>query len=187
MQVGPAKRATGSGSYPARMSNLLYRLFRIGKMPKAMRETADSELAICEAEGIGVVISRRGKGPGFRASASKSWSSGAFAVTPRRVLGSIGSTKIVDVPFDVGGASNPASLDLREDGLHVNVDMSAMAVPGVEGQMSFHFRAPLGTEGPRSVSGNVAVVPSVDGRRRAHLRWPSEAVTRPGLTAQAPR
>ncbi len=119
---------------------LFYRLFRSGALPPALRQELQSDPALFETEGVSVVIRRDGRAPGFRASPSYSWHSGAFAVTPRRILGTVRSRKLVDVPYELARAQGPVSIAVGADGLRVHFDMTAFAIPDVSGTMDIHFK-----------------------------------------------
>jgi hypothetical protein len=127
---------------PARKT-LLYRLFGAGKMPEAVRSEISGETVLFETEGIRVALHRRGRVPGVVAagrSVNIGW--GGFAVTDRRVIGSRGRAKWVDVPFDAVSADGPATLVLDTTGLHVRFDL-ARVHPSCSGEMSMDFREEL--------------------------------------------
>src|SRR5205807_619963 len=69
---------------------------------------------------------------------------GGFAITDRRIIGSSGRGKLVDVPFDIE-TSGPASVTLDGKGLHVHFDLDRVH-PSCHGEMRIEFHQPLADE-----------------------------------------
>jgi hypothetical protein len=123
----------------------LYRWFGVGKLPSAVRDQIGRERVLFEAEGIRVSRRRSGRVPGSMVAGSGvnvGW--GAFAVTDRRVIGTRGSAKLVDVPFDATG-DGPVSFTLDATGLHVEFDLAGVH-PSCSGEMRLHFQEALSPE-----------------------------------------
>ena len=70
-------------------------------MPAVVRADLDGDRVLFETEGVHAVQSFSGHVPGLTSSGSKLLRLGAFAVTDRRVVGTIGGGKVVDVPYEV--------------------------------------------------------------------------------------
>jgi hypothetical protein len=126
---------------PLAMPGLLFKLFGAGKLPQAIREEIAGESVLFETEGIRVTVHRRGRVPGARDAGGVSAGLGGFAVTDRRVIGSSGRGKLVDVPYGVATAG-PATLTLDADGLHVRFDLDRVH-PSCHGELRVEFRQPL--------------------------------------------
>jgi len=123
------------------VTKLLYRLFGAGRMPAAVRAEIAEERVLFEAEGIRVALRRSGRVPGSRVVGGVNVGLGAFAVTDRRVVGSRGRAKWVDVPFDAAG-DGPATLTLDGTGLHVVFDLDRVHGSS-SGEMRIDFRQEL--------------------------------------------
>jgi hypothetical protein len=120
---------------------LLYRLFGVGKLAQIVRDEIANENVLFQTEGIRVSLHRSGHVPGSSVAGGISVGWGGFAVTDRRVVGSRGRVKWVDVPYDVG-AQGPATFTLDPAGLHVNFDL-ARVHPSCGGEMRIDFRQEL--------------------------------------------
>jgi hypothetical protein len=123
------------------MAGLLYKLFRVGRLPQAIRDEIEEESVRFETEGIRVTVHRRGRVPGARDAGGVSAGLGGFAVTDRRVIGASGRGKLVDVPYDAA-SGGPATLKLDADGLHVRFDLDRVH-PSCHGELRVEFRQPL--------------------------------------------
>ena len=120
---------------------LRYKLFKSGAMPDDVRAEIDTEEVLFLDEGISVTVRRRGTAPGFRGSATGKFS-GAFAITTRRIVGTISKTKMIDAAYGAtGGEPKAAQLSIKDDGLHVKVDASVH--PRCTGEIEMHFKAEL--------------------------------------------
>ena len=81
--------------------SLLYRLFRVGAIPAALRAELEGEGLVAADEGIrGWTILRDFAAPGKRFKFRMKSFTGFLAVTEKRVVAWTGKSKIVDVPFD---------------------------------------------------------------------------------------
>lgn len=96
---------------------------------------------IYETEGIHVALHRSGRVPGSVVTGGVAVGWGAFAVTERRVVGSRGRAKLVDVPFDAA-SDGPATLALDEHGVHVTFDLDRVH-PSCRGEMRLDFHADI--------------------------------------------
>ncbi|MFN2593894.1 MAG: hypothetical protein ABR579_03270 [Actinomycetota bacterium] len=124
---------------------LLYRLFKVGKMPDAIRSEIARESVLYEAEGIRVALHRRGRVPGaVVAGGGVSVGLGSLAVTDQRIIGSRGRSKLVDAPYEAK-AEGPVAITLDEHGLHVVFDLDKVH-PSCSGEMKLDFRQELSGE-----------------------------------------
>jgi hypothetical protein len=98
---------------------------------------------LCETEGIRVTVHRVGRVPGVR-DTGVSAMLGGFAVTDRRVIGSSGGAKIVDVPYEFA-SGGPATMALNATGLHVHFDLDRVH-PLCQGSMRIEYKHPLTEE-----------------------------------------
>lgn len=120
------------------MPGLFFKLFGAGKMPDAIRDEIAGDHVLHEAQGIRVAMRRSGHVPGSSVAGGVNAGLGSFAVTERRVVGSRGRAKWVDVPFDASG-EGPATLTLDASGLHVVFDLDRVH-PSCHGEMRLDFR-----------------------------------------------
>jgi hypothetical protein len=123
---------------------LLQRLFGFGKLSAAVRMQIAGERLLFSREGLQAVTTFSGHVPGFTAGTSKQWHFGAFAVTDRRVIGTCGRSKTVDVSYDLR-SDGPAMLTLQSDGLHVLWDMDRVH-SSCRGSMELHFKVTIADE-----------------------------------------
>jgi hypothetical protein len=123
------------------MPGFLFKLFRAGRLPQAIRDEIEGESVLFETEGIRVTVHRRGRVPGARDAGGVSASLGGFAVTDRRVIGASGRGKLVDVPYEAA-TGGPATLALDGEGLHVRFDLDRVH-PSCHGELRVNFRQPL--------------------------------------------
>jgi hypothetical protein len=123
------------------MPGLLRKLFGLGKLPQPIRDEIAGERMLFETEGVRVTVHRAGRVPGARDAGGVSASLGAFAVTDRRVVGSSGRAKVVDVPYDAG-TGGPATLTLDNKGLHLHFDLDRVH-PSCHGSMRIEYKQSL--------------------------------------------
>jgi hypothetical protein len=121
--------------------DLLYRWFGLGKLPAAIKMQIAGEQVLFRREGVPATTTFSGHIPGFTAGVSKQFHRGAFVVTDRRVIGSCGRSKAVDVPYDVA-ADGPAMLTLEPDGLHILWDLDRLH-PACRGSAELHFKVEI--------------------------------------------
>ncbi len=108
-------------------------------MPQALRDEIDREQVIFFDEGVAVTVRRKGTAPGFSGSATGKFS-GAFAITDRRIVATISNTTMVDAAYNSHElGEKPATISVKEDGLHVHVDASVN--PRCTGEIVMHFDA----------------------------------------------
>jgi hypothetical protein len=122
--------------------SLFYRLFGAGKLPAAVRDELSGEAIVFQTEGVPVVLHMRGRVPGAYEGRGYRRGLGAFAVSDRRVLGTWGRGRVVDVPFGLHQPDGPAKLTLDETGLQVHWDLDRVH-PSCHGQMWLEFRQEL--------------------------------------------
>jgi hypothetical protein len=120
---------------------LLYGLFRVGRLADPVLQEIASERVLYQTEGIRVALHRSGHVPGSSVSSGVNIGWGGFAVTDRRVIGSRGRVKWVDVPYDVDG-DGPATITLDAKGLHVRFDLARLH-PSCGGEMRIDFHQDL--------------------------------------------
>jgi len=121
---------------------LFGRLFHAGRMPEAIRTEIAGEHVLFEAEGVRVALHRSGRVPGVVTSAAVNVGFGSFAVTDRRVIGSRGRAKWVDVPYDQPAEGGPATFVLDVKGMHVLFDLDHVH-PSTRGTMRIDFHQEL--------------------------------------------
>lgn len=79
---------------------LLYRLFRVGKIPDQLRAQLETEGVLLQDEGIPVSVTYRNfRRPGMYAGWRRVWSSGSFTLTRSRVVGLAASSPLVNAPL----------------------------------------------------------------------------------------
>jgi len=123
---------------------LFGRLLHAGRMPEAIRTEVAGERVLFEAEGVRVALHRSGRVPGVVTAGGVNVGFGSFAVTDRRVIGSRGRAKWVDVPYD-GSEDGPATFVLDVKGLHVLFDLDKVH-PATHGTMRIDFHQDLTDE-----------------------------------------
>jgi hypothetical protein len=143
-----------------------YRLFRIGKMPVALKELAASGTALVSDEGVSIKFSARGlRAPGRYISRGVKLHAGAVVVTADRVALSIGKRVALDLAY--GDAKHgQMTLTVDGEGVHLHLDVEA-ALPGGSGTLDITARAAIeGT--PLVGTRHMAVDPAV---ATAITRW----------------
>jgi hypothetical protein len=121
---------------------LRYRLFKIGKMPAALKSAAEDPAALLSAEGVSVKASGRSVAlPGVRAGRSVRLLAGAVVLLPGRLLASVGAWPVLDAPL-TGDASGAHQLTLAGDGVHLHIDVPSLYDSG-RGTIDVHFRTEL--------------------------------------------
>jgi hypothetical protein len=120
---------------------LLYRWFGAGKLPAAVRMQIADEQLLFVSEGMHATTTFSGHVPGYTAGTAKQFHFGAFAITDRRVIGTCGKSKAVDVPYELE-SDGPAMLTLEPDGLHVLWDLDRVH-PACRGSMELHFKVAI--------------------------------------------
>jgi len=80
---------------------LLYRLFKIGRIPSRLRAALESEGFVVVDEGIpGAVLTRDFKAPGKRFRRRRAGFTGFLALTRKRMVGYAYGRRLLHVPFD---------------------------------------------------------------------------------------
>lgn len=150
-------------------TTLRYRLFGIGKLPDALRATAETEGILHLFEGVPVRLKFVGRVPGLVGLGTDIRTySGAVVFTGKRILASLSGTskygnKALDVPWDTG-TDGPLTLTINEQGIFLYLDV-AKVNPEWSGELSFHYRLSLSQE-------ELAALP----KRALALTVPSEYV-----------
>ena len=120
---------------------ILYRLFKVGRMPSYVRSEIAGERVIHQVEGIRVSLHRSGRVPGSVVASGVNVGWGSFAVTDKRVIGSRGRVKWVDVPYEMA-AGGPATFTFDTKGMHVAFDLDEVH-PSTSGSMRIDFHDEL--------------------------------------------
>ncbi len=122
----------------AKKKGILYRWFGVGKMPQVVRDEIAGENALFQSEGVRVALHRSGHVPGAVVKGGVNVGWGSFAVTDKRVIGSRGKVKWVDVPYDVG-TGGPITLTVDEAGVHLLFDLDHVDA-STSGKMTIDYR-----------------------------------------------
>jgi hypothetical protein len=120
---------------------ILYRLFKVGRMPAYVRSEIAGERVIYQVEGVRVALHRSGRVPGSVVASGVNVGWGSFAVTDKRVIGSRGRVKWVNVPYEMT-TGGPATFTFDAKGLHVEFDLDEMH-PSTSGSMRIDFHDEL--------------------------------------------
>jgi hypothetical protein len=155
---------------------LLYRWFGLGKLPAAVKMQIGGEQVLFEREGIPATTTFSGHIPGYTAGVSKQLHRGAFIVTDRRVIGTCGRSKAVDVPYDLQ-RDGPAMRTLESDGLHILWDLDRLH-PAYRGSAELHFKGGDPRHGARAGSGAADHLRGRPTERRAIPRQSSATARR---------
>lgn len=82
-------------------TSLLYRLFKIGQIPKRMRAAIASEGIVLSDEGVnGSLTFRRFRAPGRRYWYRRTWFCGSVVLTRQRFLGSTFAKPVINLPLN---------------------------------------------------------------------------------------
>jgi hypothetical protein len=116
-----------------------YRLFRVGRMPPALRSASRASDVLVAFEGVSVKISGRSIAlPGVRSVRSVQLNVGSFVLSPGRILASIGAWTILD--WNPGEQADTGhTLSFSDDGLHLHVSVPEL-YEGGRGVFELHFR-----------------------------------------------
>ncbi len=83
------------------VKTILYKLFKIGGIPKNLRPMLETEGFVVYDEGIsGSVFMKDFKSPGRWAKHRKEWFTGFLAVTRKRVIAQAYGKRIINTPLD---------------------------------------------------------------------------------------
>lgn len=132
------------------MAVLLRKLFRIGKLPSALRAEVEAEGVLFLSEYVPVTRRFRGTVPGLRSGGSIASYVGSLVVTRQRVLGTLSSVpklagRTIDLRWDTPQAG-PVKAELSETGLALDVDVAAID-SRCSGELSLHYKEQI----PRDV------------------------------------
>lgn len=119
-----------------------YRLFRLGKMPPALRAIAAAGGVLVSDEGASIRFDSRGlRMPGRYSSRGIRLHTGAVVVTGDRIALSLGRQPVLDNSYGSDGPS-PLTLTVDAAGVHLHLDIAA-ALPGGGGTLDITVRAQI--------------------------------------------
>ncbi|WNG88129.1 hypothetical protein C6A87_002375 [Mycobacterium sp. ITM-2016-00317] len=125
------------------MTVFLRKLFRIGKLPSALRAEVEAEGVLFMSEYVAVTRRFRGSVPGLRSSGSIASYVGSLVITNERVLATLSSVpKLAGLTMDVrwdAPQSGAVTAELSETGLQLDVDVAAVD-PRCSGELSLHYK-----------------------------------------------
>lgn len=121
--------------------SLLFRWFGYGRMPDAVRAAAEGARPPFFAEGVNGWLRRSGRLPGGVIGGGIRGVVGAYALSPRRAVLTVGRHLVVDAAPTVGDAG-PAVLRVEADGVHLSVDLGRAVRQG-EGWVRLHLKGDL--------------------------------------------
>jgi hypothetical protein len=121
---------------------LLYRLFKLGRLPQKARAYLEAENIKILDEGIGVSITyKKYRAPGKRFNWKRRWFSGSIALTSNRIVGFTYSNPVVNIAFN----------DPQIDKIHFGLEDSETLLVSFEashfhqdqaGKLEFRFSTP---------------------------------------------
>lgn len=125
------------------MAVLLRKLFRIGRLPSALRAEVEAEGVLLLAEYVAVTRRFRGTVPGLRSGGSIASYVGSLVITHERVLGTLSSVpklagRTIDHRFDAP-QTGAVTAELSRRGLTLNVDVAAVDSRCL-GELSLHYK-----------------------------------------------
>jgi hypothetical protein len=125
------------------MAVLLRKVFRIGKLPSALRAEVEAEGVLFLSEYVAVTRRFRGVVPGLRSGGSIASYVGALVVTNERVLGTLSSVpklagRTIDLRWDAP-QTGAVKAELSETGLTLDVDLAAVD-DRCSGDLSLHYK-----------------------------------------------
>ncbi|CAN3126639.1 Acetoacetate decarboxylase [Mycobacterium sp. smrl_JER01] len=133
-------------SYRSKMAVFLRKLFRIGKLPSALRAEVEAEGVLFMSEYVAVTRRFKGTVPGLRSGGSIASYVGSLVVTNERVLATLSSLpklagRTIDLRWDAP-ESGAVKAELSETGLTLDVDVAAVD-PRCSGELSLHYKEHL--------------------------------------------
>lgn len=125
------------------MAVFLRKLFRIGKLPSALRAEVEAEGILFIAEYVAVTRRFKGAVPGLRSAGSIASYVGSLVLTNQRVLATLSSVpklagRTVDLRWDAP-QSGAVKAELSATGLTLDVDVAAVD-PRCSGELSLHYK-----------------------------------------------
>jgi hypothetical protein len=125
------------------MAVFLRKLFRIGRLPSALRAEVDAEGILLLAEYVAVTRRFRGTVPGLRSGGSIASYAGSLVVTNERVLATLSTVpklagRTIDHRFDAS-QTGAVKAELSRTGLTLDVDVAAVD-PRCSGELSLHYK-----------------------------------------------
>lgn len=131
------------------MAVFLRKLFRIGRLPSALRAEVEAEGVLFMAEYVAVTRRFRGAVPGLRSSGSIASYVGSLVLTDERVLGTLSSVpklagRTIDQRWDAEQSGAVTGV-LSETGLTLEVDVAAVD-PRCSGELSLHYKEHIPAE-----------------------------------------
>ena len=125
------------------MAVFLRKVFRIGKLPSALRAEVEAEGILFIAEYVAVTRRFKGAVPGLRSAGSIASYVGSLVLTQQRVLATLSSVpklagRTVDLRWDAP-QSGAVRGELSATGLTLEVDVAAVD-PRCSGELSLHYK-----------------------------------------------
>ena len=125
------------------MAVLLRKLFRIGKLPSALRAEVEAEGVLFLSEYVAVTRRFRGTVPGLRSGGSIASYVGSLVITRQRVLGTLSSVpklagRTLALRWEAPQAG-PVKAELSETGLTLDVDVADID-SRCSGELSLHYK-----------------------------------------------
>lgn len=125
------------------MAVFLRKLFRIGKLPSALRAEVEAEGVLFLSEYVAVTRRFRGAVPGLRSAGSIASYVGSLVLTNERVLGTLSSVpklagRTIDLRWDAP-QTGAVKAELSETGLTLDVDLDAVD-PRFSGELSLQYK-----------------------------------------------
>ncbi|VEG51282.1 Uncharacterised protein [Mycolicibacterium aurum] len=125
------------------MAVFLRKLFRIGRLPSALRAEVDAEGVLFLAEYVPVTRRFRGTVPGLRSGGSIASYVGSLVITNERVLATLSSVpklagRTMDHRFDAP-QTGAVKAELSRTGLTLEVDVAAVD-SRCSGELSLHYK-----------------------------------------------
>jgi len=121
---------------------LLYRLFKIGRIPGKIRPLLESEgIRICDEGVRGWVFTRKFRAPGKRYRYRKTWFAGFLAITGKRIIAYTFWKPIINIGIDDSRMSE-IEIDLKTPEKLVFTFESNLFHPDMQGQIEVGFNTP---------------------------------------------
>jgi hypothetical protein len=122
--------------------SLAYRLFKVGKMPPALKATAAAGGVLVADEGASIRFDSRGlRMPGRYTSRGVRLHAGAVVLTADRIALSLGRQPVLDNAYGID-KSGALTLTVDATGVHLHLDIAA-AIPGGAGTLDISVRTPV--------------------------------------------
>ncbi|MBX7431823.1 hypothetical protein JDV09_06830 [Mycobacterium sp. Y57] len=128
------------------MAVFVRKLFRVGKLPSALRAEVEAEGILYLAEYVAVTRRFHGTVPGLRSAGSIASYVGALALTDQRVLGTLSSVpklagRTIDVRWDAP-QTGAVTAELSTHGLTIDADV-AKVDPRCSGELALRYKTDI--------------------------------------------